>query len=145
MCLMVNEKVVGRCRAHIQREVSVWLIQCNNPGWKYSRFGSFYIVLSLYSPPFLFIVSSYFSFLPSFIPSVPSSLTPFVFIHLSCLLSHRLSISLSLHSSFALFSASLHLSFSSISLPPHWQRLSWPPLTRKQAQLAWQPPVVLMK
>lgn len=31
------------------------------------------------------------------------------------------------------------------SLPPCWQRLSWPPLTRKQARLSWQPPVVHMK
>lgn len=34
-------------------------------------------------------------------------------------------------------------SFLSV-LPPRWQRLSWPPLTRKQARLSWQPPVVHM-
>lgn len=42
-------------------------------------------------------------------------------------------------------SPSLHLSLLPSASPPRWQRLSWPPVTQKQARLSWQPPVVHMK
>lgn len=69
-------------------------------------------------PPFLFFVSSHLSFPPSSVPPLPSSLPP---------------------------SLLYHLFFIPPSLPPRWQRLSWPPVTQKQARLSWQPPVVHMK
>lgn len=42
-------------------------------------------------------------------------------------------------------SPSLHRSLLPSASPPRWQRLSWPPVTQKQARLSWQPPVVHMK
>lgn len=97
---------------------------------EHTRFGSFYILLFLY------------------ISILVHSFIIYLFLHLSpLLLLFIFPISHPFHPSLPSF---LHLSsLLHFHLPPslliRWQRLSWPPLTWKQALLSWEPLVVRMK
>lgn len=88
---------------------------------------------------------------PPFIPAEQRKLCVFVYVCFSLLhisiywFKYCFTISLLFLPSCSIFPLIFPSSFYSISLLPRWQRLSWPPLTRKQAWSSWQPHVVHMK